>query len=145
MVSKISLTSVTTQITRVVVKKRVPGMDFSLNYSAWKVCFNLIDFINRITYSFYVCNEDFIVRVVDIIYQGLNKTLFPRFFSADLLKLFQGILTEYMVISSIWKYKTSFFKKNLVIKSWNFEIKLVSLEYQMLIFFFEVTNGKFWS
>lgn len=145
MVSKISLTSVTTQITRVVVKKRVPGMDFSLNYSAWKVCFNLIDFINRITYSFYVCNEDFIVRVVDIIYQGLNKTLFPRFFSADLLKLFQGILTEYMVISSIWKYKASFLKKNLVIKSWNFEIKLVSLEYQMLIFFFEVTNGKFWS
>lgn len=120
-------------------------MDFSLNYSAWKVCFNLIDFINRITYSFYVCNEDFIVRVVDIIYQGLNKTLFPRFFSADLLKLFQGILTEYMVISSIWKYKASFFKKILVIKSWNFEIKLVSLEYQMLIFFFEVTNGKFWS
>lgn len=109
-------------------------MDFSLNYSAWKVCFNLIDFINRITYSFYVCNEDFIVRVVDIIYQGLNKTLFPRFFSADLLKLFQGILTEYMVISSIWKYKASFLKKNLVIKSWNFEIKLVSLEYQMLIF-----------
>lgn len=145
MVSKISLTSVTTQITRVVVKKRVPGMDFSLNYSAWKVCFNLIDFINRITYSFYVCNEDFIVRVVDIIYQGLNKTLFPRFFSADLLKLFQGILTEYMVISSIWKYKASFLKKILVIKSWNFEIKLVSLEYQMLIFFFEVTNGKFWS
>lgn len=71
-------------------------MDFSLNYSAWKVCFNLIDFINWITYSFYVCNEDFIVRVVDIIYQGLNKTLFPRFFSADLLKLFQGILTEYI-------------------------------------------------
>lgn len=49
---------------------------------------------------------------MDIIYQGLNKTLFPRFFSADLLKLFQGILTEYMVISSIWKYKASFFKKN---------------------------------
>lgn len=145
MVSKISLTSVTTQITRVVVKKRVPGMDFSLNYSAWKVCFNLIDFINRITYSFYVCNEDFIVRVVDIIYQCLNKTFFPRFFSADLLKLFQGILTEYMVISSIWKYKASFLKKILAIKSWNFEIKLVSLEYQMLIFFFEVTNGKFWS
>lgn len=84
---------------------------------------------------------------VYIIYQGLNKTLFPRFFSADLLKLFQGILTEYMVtgISSIWKYKASFLKKILVIKSWNFEIKLVSLEYQMLIFFFEVTNGKFWS
>lgn len=122
-------------------------MDFSLNYSAWKVCFNLIDFINRITYSFYVCNEDFIVRVVDIIYQGLNKTLFPRFFSADLLKLFQGILTEYMymVISSIWKYKASFLKKILAKKSWNFEIKWVSLEYQMLIFFFEITNGKFWS
>lgn len=49
---------------------------------------------------------------MDIIYQGLNKTLFPRFFSADLLKLFQGILTEYMVISSIWKYKASFFLKN---------------------------------
>lgn len=81
---------------------------------------------------------------MDIIYQGLNKTLFPRFFSADLLKLFQGILTEYMVISSIWKYKASFLKI-LAIKSWNFEIKLVSLEYQMLIFFFEVTNGKFWS
>lgn len=97
-------------------------MDFSLNYSAWKVCFNLIDFINRITYSFYVCNEDFIVRVVDIIYQGLNKTLFPRFFSADLLKLFQGILTEYMVISSIWKYKASFFKKNScnkIMEFWN--------------------------
>lgn len=50
-----------------------------------------------------------------------------------------------MVISSIWKYKASFKKKILAIKSWNFEIKLVSLEYQMLIFFFEVTNGKFWS
>lgn len=72
-------------------------MDFSLNYSAWKVCFNLIDFINRRTYSFYVYNEDFIVRVVDIIDQGLNKTLFPRFLSADLLKHFQGILTEYKV------------------------------------------------
>lgn len=49
---------------------------------------------------------------MDIIYQGLNKTLFPRLFSADLLKLFQGILTEYMVISSIWKYKAIFFFKN---------------------------------
>lgn len=49
---------------------------------------------------------------MDIIYQGLNKTLFPRFFSADLLKLFQGILTEYMVISSIWKYKAIFFFLN---------------------------------
>lgn len=53
---------------RVVVKKRVFGMDFFLNYLVWKVCFNFIDFINRIIYSFYVCNEDFIVCVVDIIY-----------------------------------------------------------------------------
>lgn len=50
-----------------------------------------------------------------------------------------------MVIFLIWKYKVSFLKKNFVIKLWNFEIKLVSLEYQMLIFFFEVINGKFWS